>query len=141
MTQNSLIVGLAVLVAATAPVAAQHPARGCLSYEPDTVSLRGTLRRHTFPGPPNYESVKEGDEPETGFYLHLLRPVCTVAEDINDAHDNVRLVQLVLDSTGYARLTPALGHVITIRGTLSSAITGHQHALLQLEVLTPVRYQ
>jgi hypothetical protein len=36
------------------------------------VSLRGKLIRHTFPGPPNYENIKEGDCPETRWVLEIF---------------------------------------------------------------------
>jgi hypothetical protein len=114
----------------------------CLRYEPDTVAVTGTLARKTFPGRPNYESVAAGDEPETGFYLELAAPICTVASpdssaDNNGALQGVRLVQLVLDSAGYARLRPSVGRSITLRGTLFAALTGHHHAPLLLRVTSP----
>jgi hypothetical protein len=36
----------------------------CLKYEPEVVELKGKVKRVVFPGRPNYESVKAGDEPE-----------------------------------------------------------------------------
>ena len=33
------------------------------------VTLRGKLIRHTFPGVPNYESIEDGDAPETRWVL------------------------------------------------------------------------
>src|SRR5215813_15064234 len=49
---------------------------GCLSYEPTVVKLRGTIISRTFPGPPNYESIREGDTPEAYWLLVLPRPAC-----------------------------------------------------------------
>jgi hypothetical protein len=138
----AIVVGLALVVAPSRPAAGQHPEVGCLKYEPDTVSLTGILRRHTFPGPPNYESISAGDEPETGFYLHLARPVCTLQRDMIDyAQRGIRLVQLVLDSAGYATLLPHLGQRVTLRGTMFARITAHHHAPLLLEVLRPAAAQ
>ncbi len=34
----------------------------CLSYEPTEVRLTGTISRKTFPGPPNYQSIRKGDK-------------------------------------------------------------------------------
>ena len=112
----------------------------CLHYEPDTVAVTGTLARMTFPGRPNYESIKDGDEPETGFYLRAATPICTIGSTDSTMTDEgslhgVRLVQLLLDSSGYARLRPQLGHLITLSGRLSVGETGHYHAPLALEVL------
>jgi hypothetical protein len=110
-----------------------------LPYEPQIVSLVGSVRRKTFPGRHNYESVAKGDEGETGFYLYLQHPVCTVGEE-KDSPDRyqvegVKVVQLVLDSAGYERLRPQLGHRVTLRGTLFAAHTGHHHAPLLLKVV------
>ena len=112
----------------------------CLRYEPDTVAITGILVRKTFPGPPNYESIAKGDKPETGFYLELARPICTVASadsEINQSVSGVHLVQLVLDQAGYDRLRPGLGHVINVRGKLFAEFTAHHHAPLLLDVIFP----
>jgi len=110
----------------------------CLAYEPDTVSITGVLTRKTFPGPPNYESVKQGDAPETGFYLVPGSAICMVASSDSDSNniamDGVRLVQLVLDEAGYARLRPKLGQQVTLQGTLFAEFTGYHHAPLLLRV-------
>jgi Domain of unknown function (DUF4431) len=111
----------------------------CLRYDPDTVALTGTLRRQTFPGPPNYEDIKAGDAPETGFYLGLASPICTIASpdsanDNNGSLNGVQLVQLVLDSAGYAHLGPRVGQSVTIAGTMFAAFTGHHHAPVLLRV-------
>ncbi len=118
---------------------AQERGAPCLPYEPDTVAISGSLARKTFPGRPNYESIKDGDEPETGYYLELRAPVCTIGspdstEDNNASLQGIRLVQLVLDSAGYDRLRPHLGRRVALRGTLFAAITGHHHAPLLLRV-------
>jgi hypothetical protein len=112
----------------------------CLRYEPDTVSIRGRLYRRTYPGPPNYESVAKGDDPETGFYVHLGSPACFVAgEDslLDFPQQGVKEVQLNLDSTGYARLRPKLQTVVQLRGTLYAAFSGHHHAPVLLKVIWP----
>ena len=116
------------------PSSAHGTGPACLRYEPDTVAIAGILTRKTFPGRPNYESVKEGDEPETGFFLEV--PVSPdSADDNNGSLHDIRLVQLVLDSAGYARLNPRLGRQVTLRGTLFAAFTGHHHAPLLLRVV------
>jgi hypothetical protein len=121
----------------------QEPAQAgsrehCLPYRPSVVTLTGVVRRHTFAGPPGYQSIAEGDALETGFYLHLKRPVCTIAGDepLPDRQplDGVQLVQLVLDKAGYDRLRPRLGKQVTLRGTLFAWHTGHHHAPLLLDV-------
>jgi hypothetical protein len=145
---SMVIRSLASLVFAAvllAPLAhGQVVGTSCLRYEPDTIHVSGVLRRHTYPGPPNYESVRRGDAAETGFYLHLAHPVCARGRPAGDGEpdaaatrrDSVRVIQLVLDSTGYSRLRRSLGRRVTLRGTLFSSHTGHHHAPL---LLTPLR--
>lgn len=127
-----LLAGLLSLM----PLNARSLQAGCLRYGPDTVSVAGVLERQTYPGRPNYASIAEGDEAETGFYLKLSEPVCTAADttapDAPALH-GVRLVQLVLDSAGYAALRPRLGQRVVLRGTLLAAFTGHHHAPLLLQ--------
>jgi hypothetical protein len=52
----------------------------CVNYEPDLVSLNGKIIRKTFPGPPNYENIKTGDQPETYWILILTTPLCVNAK-------------------------------------------------------------
>ena len=114
----------------------------CKAYE-DSSTVTGKLSRRTFPGRPNYESISSGDERETGFYLTLQQPICARASlpDSRDAsvepRDSVRVIQLVLDSIGYARLRPHLASNVTVRGTMFSSFTGHHHAELLLQPVTP----
>lgn len=55
--------------------------------------LQGTLIQQTLPGPPNYESIKDGDEAVTYDYLKLDQPFeC----DITGESESVPLVQLIL---------------------------------------------
>ena len=110
----------------------------CLPPEPAVVRITGILKRMTFPGRPNYESIKRGDEAETGFYMALKIPICTTvgqSEDQPATHD-VRLVQLVLDAHGYAHLRPMLNKQVTVDGHLFTAHTGHHHAPLLLQPAT-----
>lgn len=118
---------------------ARHPALTCLRYEPDTVAITGTLVRRTFYGAPGYGEDPQRDAKEVGFYLELSAPVCTLEGKDDDAATGVRLVQLVLDSAGYAGLRSRLDHTVTLHGTLFVAISGHHHAPLLLSVNRPVR--
>jgi hypothetical protein len=51
----------------------------CLSYGPATLKVAGTIVEKTFPGGPNYESVAEGDKPETVWLLQLANAICVKA--------------------------------------------------------------
>jgi hypothetical protein len=115
-------------------------AERCLRYAPATVQVAGTLARHTFFGAPGFGEDPRHDAKETGFYLELAAPVCMLpGNDDNDvARTGIRRVQLLLDADGYARLRPFIGKRIALRGTVSSAITGHHHAPVLLAVAKPV---
>jgi hypothetical protein len=112
-------------------------AQGCLSYDVAGVQLTGTISRKTFPGPPNYESVRRGDEPETYWILHLAKPICTTASADNDAESNVSDMQLILTPKQYAlyrKFVARKGRAVTAAGKLSHAITGHHHTQVLMEV-------
>ena len=125
----------ALLVITQSKIVVAEPI-ACLKYEPETVVVTGTLHRETFPGRPNYESVANGDEAETGFYLSLDSPICTVGGNGADRvpFDSVREIQLVLNEKQYAALRPRLGKKIDARGKLFSAHTGHHHAQVLMRV-------
>jgi hypothetical protein len=112
-------------------------AQDCFSYETEGVKLRGTISRKTFPGPPNYESVKRGDQPETYWVLHLARAICTKADADNDAESNVTDLQLILTQKQYAlykKFIARRARGVTVTGKLMHAITGHHHTPLLMEV-------
>ena len=54
-------VALIILLVALADVPCVA-ANKTVYYEPATVELRGTVETKTFPGPPNYTNIKQGDE-------------------------------------------------------------------------------
>lgn len=106
----------------------------CLSYEPEVVQLIGTITRKTFPGPPNYKSIRRGDKPETYWVLQLPDTVCTQATGDNDAEDAVTQLQLILTGKQYALYKKFIGRRVNVSGKLSHAITGHHHTPVLMEV-------
>src|SRR5215469_3777885 len=77
------------------------PAAPCLDYEPTFVTLTGVVVRRTYPGPSNFESIREGDKPETSWVLMLPRPVCVdgrPGDSVNVAKTRIRRVQLVFEN-------------------------------------------
>lgn len=135
----------AFLVAASRSVSGQTAAHSaCLHYEPDTVRLTGKLERHMYYGAPNFGEDPAHDEKEIGFYLEPSAPLCAGGgqkAELNEPHRGVRLVQLVLDSAGYARLQTFLGRQVTLGGTLFASTTGHHHTPVLLHVATPVHVE
>ena len=106
----------------------------CLRYEPQAVELTGRLVRRTHPGPPNYESVRQGDAPVTYWYLELDRPICVeLAPEGDDtpAESGVRTVQIITDA--YAKHRRLVGRRVKIAGTLMHAETGHHFTAVLIE--------
>ena len=136
MTQNRkrilLLIVLLTASAWTVPAVAQD----CLTYEPDKVVLPGTIRRHTFPGPPNYESVARGDAREDVWVLRLSKPICVSASADWERESNVTDVQLVLaeGQKQYDQYRPFLGKSVAVSGTLFQGHTGHHHTRVLLTV-------
>jgi len=106
----------------------------CHEYEPKVVSLSGVIVRETHPGRPNYESIANGDEPETIWVLKLKKAICVLAsDDINVKADNEKEIQLVLQAEQYKRYRRLLGQRVTASGTLFHSHTGHHHKTLLLK--------
>ena len=123
-----IIYGLLTALLLAGPVAAQ-----CLEYEPKVVSLSGTLVHETHPSRPNYESVANGDEPETIWVLKLKAPICVLATNEIDVRENSQTeIQLVLDQRQYKEYRGLLGQGITVTGKLFHSHTGHHHKKLSL---------
>lgn len=114
-------------------------------YEPTEVFLSGIPVEKTFPGPPNYEDITTGDDPETGWYLEMKRMIDVTTKDrtldSNNDQMNVDTIQLVIDWHSpiieKKKYLLKKGGMIQVKGTLFSAGTGHHHArvLLNLEDL------
>lgn len=120
-------------------------AEPCLHFEPAPAAIVGTLVRRTFPGPPNYESVNAGDQPETYWLVELRQPLCVVGtprDDVNGANvSGVTLVQLILVHDEYKSQRHLVGKSVRATGTLTTAVSGHHHTpvLLHVARLTGVK--
>jgi hypothetical protein len=112
----------------------------CLSYEPSVVTLKGTLIRKTFPGPPNYESIRKGDRPETYWLIELAEAICVNQDpkdpDLSPAHKDISMVQLVVGPEVYKRQANLVGKHVVSSGTLFGAISGHHHTPVLLSAKT-----
>lgn len=127
-----LPVGLLALAIAAEAFAAPP----CLKYEPEVVELKGKVKRVVFPGRPNYESVKAGDEPEPYYVLFLLKGVCVQGEPKNDINSetekDIKSMQLMI--TDYKKYRPLLGKNVIVKGQLMHAHTGHHHTNVLVQV-------
>ncbi len=114
-----------------------------MHYEPEIIELIGEIDLQTFPGAPNYESIKNGDEVETHFYLKLRNSIDVIAlpKDAespmkSESFYNVQILQLVVHddkNMSILRKTGEGGH-LKIRGTLFHRFSGHHHSRVLLEV-------
>jgi hypothetical protein len=125
---------LAVVTSAIGISTHRSAAAQCLAYEPKVVRLSGVIVRETHPGRPNYESIANGDEPETIWVLKLKKAICVIAsDDINVEADNEKEIQLVLEAEQYRRYRHLLGQRVTVSGKLFHSHTGHHHKTLLLK--------
>ncbi len=111
-------------------------------FESENIELDGTLERQTFPGKPNYESIKNGDEIERGWYLRLNTPIDVIPAKSSNSQNNlefeknVRIMQLVVMKDNEQEILKNLpnGSRITVRGAPFHRLTGHHHSRVLFEV-------
>ena len=119
-----------------APFSASASDAPCLKYEPEVVKLAGTMKRVVFPGPPNYESVKGGDAPETYYVLFLEQAVCVQgdprSQTNSETESGVKSLQLM--GIDYKKARRLLGKPVVAEGTLMHSETGHHHTAVLLQV-------
>ena len=72
----------------------------CLNYEPEVIQLEGELYKKSFPGPANYQDIKEGDEEEIYWLIKTAKPFCVNKSSYveGDELHGLSEVQLVIGS-------------------------------------------
>lgn len=115
----------------------------CLTY---TVRVRveGTIERKIFPGPPQFESVADGDTPETVWLLKLDRPACVSADPndrsgINAAVGTTARIQLLLTEAQYKAYANRVGQHAILTGKLFGAVTAHHRTPVLLDQIVFAR--
>ena len=109
----------------------------CYSYGPSVVTLHGVIKRHTFPGPPNYESIERGDRPETYWILQLETPICVsrdTSSELNVSENNIKELQLVLNEDEYSKHSNFLKIRVAVKGTLFHGFSGHHNTHVLITV-------
>ena len=115
--------------------------QSCLHYGPSAVTLEGTLIRRPYPGPPNYESEREGDQRDTALILSIPRPICVAPDSASDEGDRqlesgVRELQLAIGTDSlWAQLRAAHSSRLRVTGELFHAISGHHRTRVLLWVI------
>lgn len=118
----------------------------CLKPNPETVTLRGIVLAKNFPGPPNYRSIRLGDERMRYWILRLKEPVCLEAETddyFGEPNVKTRDIQLVfMDDSFYSRYRAFVRRRarFTVVGSLFHQETGHHVAkiLIKVKTLSPM---
>jgi len=105
----------------------------CWSDSSQPCSLSGSLELQTFPGRPNYQDIKKGDEAEAGLYLKLDHPITIHFKDKID-HKEVSLTeQIVLMQIAgdfedrFFKIAKGKNHV-SINAPVFEWQSGHHHA-------------
>jgi hypothetical protein len=117
-------------------------AQKCFEYGP-TVSLTGRIQSRIFPGPPNYESIRKGDQKETVPVLVLAKTICTTGDDSEGLavpESGVSELQLVITTNADEAIVQRLmGTRAIVTGVLFHAHTGHHRTkvLLRVSTITP----
>ena len=132
----AIFISLAFFLSMFSP-SPRSAAAACLEYGP-TVQLTGNLMEKTFPGPPNFASVAQGDSPEVGWILHLDKPICVkgrAGDDFDVAVSHLTDLQLALGNNDYYRQAKKfLNRKVIVTGVLFGAHTGHHHTPVLLDV-------
>lgn len=104
-------------------------------FEPAVVYLTGELIQKQFYGPPGYGEDPKTDRKENASILILNHPIKVVAEigdRFNETRDNVKVIQLI--NVKRIALSPFFQKNVKVTGKLSSAITGHHHTDILIEI-------
>ena len=106
-------------------------------YGSTLTTLTGVIKTVTYPGPPNYESIKAGDQAEPEYILFLDHPISVLPKpgshgDFEDPYRNVRQLELVTISDSGVHVIERKR--VRVQGTFFSRHTGHHHTNVLMEV-------
>lgn len=108
--------------------------------EGQTTTLYGKVRDEVFPGPPNYESINDGDKPQFYWILYTNEPISLVGRDIEngDLYENGQscMFQLFLTTDIYDKRLDILGKYVKVTGGIFFGHTGHHKTKALLDVDT-----
>jgi hypothetical protein len=93
----------------------------------DHVELTGTISREAFPGPPNYESIYEGDEPRTYWILSTDKKYYGEAKSVESGEPyrmdgSLDRFHLLMTREQYEEYRSLLTKKVRVKGM---AVTGH----------------
>ena len=114
------------------PISSYASIKECWSDSPIPCSLVGSLELHTFPGRPNYQDIKKGDETETGLYLKLDQPISIHFKDWIDKKEISAIEQISLMHIAgefddkFFKVAKKKNHV-SINSLVFESQNGHHH--------------
>jgi hypothetical protein len=116
----------------------QEASGHCLNFEPEQVQLKGLLYSKSFPGPPNYEDIKNGDKEEIYWLIKVVKPFCVNESPqlSRDKISNQSEVQLVISTEldFYKTKKSLLNKKVIVQGTLFPQMTGHHKTTVLIDV-------
>ncbi len=115
------------LVVSLALIASGHAYADCISVDGSVLNVTGVLSKQTFPGPPNYESIENGDKAETHWLVSTDEEYC-----VNDSEKLISKFQLVFKLG--VKFTPIEHAVHRVNGVTFMGLSGHHHTPILLEV-------
>jgi hypothetical protein len=87
------------------------------AHEDKPIQVSGVLSLEVFPGRPNYESIKGGDEPEKAWILTVM----------GEKKEKFQLVVADGSAQKFAMLRRCAGKKISVDGVVWEADNGHHH--------------
>jgi hypothetical protein len=117
----------------------------CLKTEPNPVRLEGVVYPKEFPGRPNFQSIREGDERMRYWILRLNKATCVEGDDFDNTRTrNVRDIQLVFADDSFYKKYRALvkrRSQFRVDGTLFHQQSGYHvtKILVSVKDLVPLR--
>ncbi len=127
---------LAILIVLLPWLSCLGAEEACLRYGPAVVQLSGRVFLRTFPGPPNYKSIRTGDRAETQVLLKLGQPICVLGDpkdEINSEDERDQRLVTLVPASGM-KLASYAGARVRVEGTLFHAQTGHHRTPILIEV-------
>lgn len=103
-----------------------------------TTTLYGKVRDEVFPGPPNYESINDGDRPQFYWILYINEPINLVGRcmETNELYENGQscMFQLCLTADFYDKRLDILGKYVKVGGEIFFGHTAHHKTKALLKV-------
>jgi len=97
------------------------------------VTLAGKLTLQSFAGPPNYESIAQGDAEEQALILELPRRICLDDGEFADGSERFDRVHIhAMEPDLLRTLRQSIGQEVTVAGRAMGAHTAHHRAPLVL---------